>query len=261
MALWRSIDILGVRVDDVTEAEAADAVRRLLAEDGSHRIVTPNAEIVMRARREPAFREVLNASALAIPDGTSLLIAGRLLGTPLRDAVQGTDLAVWLAGVCAESGRRLFLLGAGEGVAEEAAAALRRRFPALQVAGTYAGVAGPEGDAEARERIRAVAPVDAILVAYGAPRQEYWIERNQRELGVTVAVGVGGALDFIAGRVPRAPRWIRRAGFDWLYRLITQPWRWRRQLALPRFLFAVLLSAIGARLGGDRGSGGEAAGR
>jgi N-acetylglucosaminyldiphosphoundecaprenol N-acetyl-beta-D-mannosaminyltransferase len=241
---WRSVDILGVRVSDVTEAESVAAVREMLAAGGCNRIVTPNSEIVMRARRDPAFREVLNDSALAIPDGIGLLLAGRLLGTPLRDAVQGTDLAIWLAGVCAETGRRLFLLGAAEGVADEAAAALRRRFPTLVIAGTYAGTADPAGDTVARERIRAAAPVDALLVAYGAPKQEYWMARNQREVGVTVAIGVGGALDFIAGRVPRAPRWVRRSGFDWLYRLIKQPWRWRRQLALPRFLLTVAWSAL-----------------
>jgi N-acetylglucosaminyldiphosphoundecaprenol N-acetyl-beta-D-mannosaminyltransferase len=245
----RAIDILGVRVDDVTETEVVERVRELIASRDCHQIVTPNAEIVTRAASDHAFREVLNAASLAIPDGVGLVLASRILGTPIREAVQGTDLALWIAELCAARGYRLFLLGAAEGVAREAAEKLQARFPALQIAGTYAGSPRPEDEATVLSKIVAAAPVHALLVAYGAPAQEYWIARNQRRLGIPVAIGVGGALDFIAGRVPRAPRWVRRAGFDWLYRLIRQPWRWRRQLALPRFILMVCQ----ARLAGGGG--------
>ena len=239
--------MLGVRVDDVTEAEAAAEVRRLIQSGGCHQVVTPNAEFVVRARRDPAFLKALNAAALAVPDGAGLLLAGRLLGTPLRQQVTGTDLVVRLAELGAAEGYRLFLLGAAEGVAAEAARRLQARFPGLQIAGTYAGSPRPGDEDAIVERIRAASPVHVLLVAYGAPAQDLWIARNLPRLGVGVAIGVGGAFDFVSGRVPRAPAWLRRAGFDWLYRLARQPWRWRRQLALPQFVLAVLWESLRRR--------------
>ncbi|HEX5414645.1 MAG TPA: WecB/TagA/CpsF family glycosyltransferase [Chloroflexota bacterium] len=240
----RAIGVLGVRIHDVTMGEALAVCRAAIASGWPHRVVTPNAEFVVAARRDPRFRELLNTATLAIPDGAGLLLAGRILGTPLREQVTGTDLADQVAGLCAREGYRLFLLGAAPGVAEAAAQRLAARHPRLEVVGTCAGSAAPTADADMRTQIRGVGRVDAILVAFGAGKQEEWIARNQEALGIPLAIGVGGAFDFFAGRVPRAPAWLRRAGFDWLFRLIVQPWRWRRQLALPRFLIAVLAERV-----------------
>lgn len=244
---FRSIDVLGVRVDDVTLEEAVAVGDAAIRSGRAHHVFTPNAEIVMAARRDPAFRELLNAATLNIPDGAGLLLAGRILGTPLRQQVAGTDLAERLVERGARDGYRLFLLGAMPGVAEAAAGQLRARHPGLQVAGTYAGSPEPGADAETRERVRAAGRVDLLLVAYGAPKQERWIVRNQADLGIPLAIGVGGVFDFWSGRVPRAPYLMRKAGFDWLFRLIVQPWRWRRQLALPRFVAAVIVATITKR--------------
>lgn len=232
-----------MRVDDVT---LDDAVAVCLAAVASGRLLpvfTPNAEFVMAARRDLAFRALLNQGELNIPDGAGLLLAGRILGERLREQVAGTDLAERLAGACAERGYRMFLLGAMPGVADEAAARLRERYPGLVIAGTFAGAADERADEETRARVRAAGKVDVILVAFGAPKQERWIARNQATLGIPVAVGVGGVFDFWSGRVPRAPYLMRRAGLDWLFRLIVQPWRWKRQLALPRFVAAVVIEA------------------
>jgi N-acetylglucosaminyldiphosphoundecaprenol N-acetyl-beta-D-mannosaminyltransferase len=239
------VDILGVCVDDVTMDIAVDVCRACLRSGQSHRVVTPNAEMVVAARGDPAFRETLNGSTLSIPDGAGLLLAGRLLGTPLRAQVAGTDLADRIAALCAADGYRLFLLGAAPGVAELAAQRLRERHPGLAIAGTYTGNADPAADDATRARLREAGRIDALLVAYGAKKQEFWIERNQAALGIPLAIGVGGVFDFFSGRVPRAPALVRRAGFDWLFRLIVQPWRWRRQLALPRFM--VLATIEGSR--------------
>lgn len=240
----RTVDILGVRVHDVTYEESIVAIEGFLASGGVHRVVTPNPEFVMLARRDPEFHRILNASSLAIPDGVGLLWAGRVLGRPLREHVRGTDLVVRLASVSARKGYRWFLLGAAEGVARVAADRLRARWPELPVAGTFAGRSGPEGDEETRSAIRAAGRVDVLLVAYGAPAQEKWMERNQAALGVPVAIGVGGVFNFLAGRAPRAPVWMRRLELEWLHRLLTQPWRWRRQLALPRFALLVMAEAV-----------------
>ncbi len=244
----RSIDVLGVRVDDVTMSEALAICQSCLRSDQSHRVVTPNAEFVMAARRDPEFRQTLNESTLAIPDGAGLLLAGRILGMPLREQVTGTDLANQLCGMAASEGYRVFLLGAAPGVAATAANRLVDRHHGLIIAGTYAGSPDPAADDETRRILNAAGRIDLILVAYGAQKQEFWIARNQAALKIPLAVGVGGALDFFAGRVPRAPVWLRRAGFDWLFRLAVQPWRWRRQLALPRFVATVAVEAARRRL-------------
>lgn len=259
---FRPVDILGVRVDDVTEVEAMAWCANAIQEGGPHLVVTPNAEFVMRARRDPAFLELLGRADLSIPDGAGLLLAGRILGTPLREQVTGTDLAVDLARLCALEGWRIFLLGGAEGVAEAAGCSLKARFPTLTVAGTYAGSPRTEDDEEILARIRAAAPVHVLAVAYGAPHQERWLARNLPKLDVAVGIGVGGALDFISGRVPRAPRWLRRAGFDWLYRLARQPWRWRRQLALPQFVLTALwVRTRGGRAAAGKGASGKSASR
>lgn len=243
-----SVDVLGVRVDDVTMDQALAICHACIRSGQPHRVVTPNAEFVDASRSDPRFRGLLDRSTLAIPDGAGLLLAARLLGTRLREQVTGTDLAHRLAGLCAAEGYRLFLLGAAPGVAELAAQHLRVCYPSLTIAGTYAGSPDQPADAETMARLRQSAPIDVILVAYGAKKQEGWIERNQAALGIPLAMGVGGVFDFWSGQVPRAPALVRRLGFDWLFRLIVQPWRWRRQLALPRFLVLVTVSGIRRRM-------------
>jgi N-acetylglucosaminyldiphosphoundecaprenol N-acetyl-beta-D-mannosaminyltransferase len=246
----RSISILGCRVDDVTMEEAVALCDSAVRQRRPTHVVTPNAEIVVAAQRDPDLRRLINAAALSVPDGAGLLLAGRILGTPLREQVTGTDLAYRLAELGAARGHRLFLLGAAPGVAELAATRLRARYPGLAIAGTFAGDSSEGGDAETRAAVAAAGPVDVLLVAYGAPRQEQWIARHQAALAVPLAIGIGGAFDYMAGRARRAPAWLRRLGLYWLFRLITQPWRWRRQLALPRFVWLVARSARRARRAG-----------
>ncbi len=240
----RSYYVLGMRVDDVTFEECLDLIDGWVQTGGPHSIVTPNPEFAMMARRDPDFRQVLNGSTLAIPDGIGLILAARAGGFRFREHVRGTDLVHRTAGLCAERGYRMFLLGAAPGVAELAAARLVRDNPALQIAGTYAGSSSPAHDGETREEIRRAGRVDVILVAYGAAAQERWLARNLGVLGIPCGIGVGGVFNFLSGRSRRAPEWIRRLELEWMHRLITEPWRWRRQLALPRFAATVLWEAL-----------------
>ena len=234
-----SVRVLGVRVDcvdmDATVAWIAAAVQ---AGGRCRHVVTVNPEFVMHARRDAAFGRILEASDLATADGAGVLWAAGRRGCRLGGRVAGTDLVPRLARVAAERGWRVFFLGAGPGVAEAAAARLAERCPGFKVAGTFAGSPSPDDDAVALARIRE-AGAQLVLVAYGHPKQEAWIARNRELLPAAVAIGVGGAFDFISGRVRRAPRWMRRAGLEWLYRLARQPWRARRMLALPAFAVAV----------------------
>jgi len=247
---YPAVDVLGVRVDDVTEPEALERLAQFVVAGAPHHVVTPNPEIVMAARRDPAYRAVLNAADLAIPDGIGLLLAARLAGARLRAHVRGTDLVLRLAARSAREGWCWFLLGAAPGVAAEAGRRLAARFPGLQIAGTHAGSPDPSADAQTCGMIASAAPVHVLLVAYGAPKQERWIARNLHSTGVPIQMGVGGVFNFLAGSSPRAPAWVRRLELEWAYRLATEPWRWRRQLALPAFISLAVLEGARRRRGG-----------
>jgi N-acetylglucosaminyldiphosphoundecaprenol N-acetyl-beta-D-mannosaminyltransferase len=234
-----ALSILGVRVDSVTFDQAVALIESFIADGRPHQITTVNPEFIMTAQRDAAFRAVINGCALALPDGIGVWWASRRLGRPLPERVPGVDLVLRLAQRSAARGYRLYLLGAMPGVAERAAARLQARYPGVVIAGTFAGFPRREDEADLVARIRASRP-DILFVAFGAPAQDHWIARNREALGVPVAIGVGGAFDYIAGVRPLAPRWLRRLGLEWLHRLITQPWRWRRMLALPRFVWHVL---------------------
>ena len=234
-----SIEVLGVRVDDATYDDLLAQMRAFVESGQPHQIVTLNPEMLVLASRDPAFRRQLNGADLNVPDGAGLMLAARFLGHPLRERVTGSDGIYRVAAECARLGYRPYFLGAAPGVAEAAAGLLVAANPGLEVAGTYAGSPHAEDEADIIQRIRAAAP-DLLFVAYGVPAEEKWIARNAQRLGVPVMIGVGGAFDFVAGVTRRAPPWMRRAGLEWLHRLLQEPWRWRRQLALPRFALLVL---------------------
>jgi N-acetylglucosaminyldiphosphoundecaprenol N-acetyl-beta-D-mannosaminyltransferase len=236
----RSHFILGVRVDDVTQEEALAHVERCIAAGGAHQIATVNVEFIMEARRNPTFRRTLAEASLCVPDGIGVLWASRRQGRPLQQRVAGVDLVERIAGRAAERGWRVFFLGAAPGVAEQAATVLSERYPGFKIAGCYAGSPRPQEEDEIVGWVHAAHP-DVLFVAYGAPRQDLWIARNQARIGVPVAVGVGGSFDFIAGITQRAPAWVQRVGLEWLHRLVREPWRLRRQVTIPHFMLLVLL--------------------
>jgi N-acetylglucosaminyldiphosphoundecaprenol N-acetyl-beta-D-mannosaminyltransferase len=244
----QSVDILGVRVDDVTYAEALAILGQAIQARVPHVVTTPNPEFVMLARRDAAFRAALNRAALNIPDGIGLLLAARLAGDRLRAHVQGTDLVLMLAAESAARGERWFLLGGQGDVAARAASMLRTHFSGLQIAGSLPGSPRAEDDAPTRAAILAAGRVDVLLVAYGAPKQEHWLDRNLAALDIPVGIGVGGVFSYLSGTAPRAPGWVRRIHFEWLHRLISQPWRWRRQMALPVFAGLAVAKAVRRRL-------------
>jgi N-acetylglucosaminyldiphosphoundecaprenol N-acetyl-beta-D-mannosaminyltransferase len=240
--------ILGVRVDVVTFEQALARIESFIEEGRPQQITTVNPEFVMAAQSDAEFRRIINQSALALPDGVGVWWASRHQGCPLPERIPGVDLVERLAALSADRGYRIYFLGAMPGVADKAVEVLRARYPTLQVAGAYAGSPHPKEEAAIVERVCAARP-HILLVAYGAPAQDYWIDRNLDRLQVPVCIGVGGSFDYIAGVRPRAPSLLRRMGLEWLHRLVTQPWRWRRMLALPRFAWRVL------RCGRSRTSG------
>lgn len=243
----RSIYVLGVRIDWLFQQDALNRIEQAIAQwhaSGNtlpcQQIITVNTEFVMAAQRNQEFRQTINNAALVLPDGIGVVLAARYIGYSLPERITGIDTLEALAKRCAVAGYRLYLLGAAPGVAEQAAARLQLLAPGLEIAGTYAGSPGPAENEAILERIRA-ARADVLCVAYGAPAQDLWIQRNLSRLSVAVAMGVGGAFDFLSGRQHRAPHLMQRMGLEWLYRLYREPWRWRRMLALPQFAVQVLL--------------------
>ena len=234
------LHILGVPLDPATFESMLDSIAAwIAAKDRTRQICTVSPEFVMIAQENPAFMRVLHHADLCVADGVGLLFAARYLGHSLPERVTGSDGVPFIAQRAAREGWNLFLLGAAPGIAEQAAARLIEQNPGLQIVGTYAGSPAPEEEAAIIERVNA-SRADILLVAYGAPRQDEWIAGNRDRLTVSVAIGVGGTFDFIAGVVPRAPRWMQKLALEWLFRLIRQPWRWRRMLRIPRFVWSVI---------------------
>ncbi len=246
-SLSKSAFLLGVRVDRITQRQAIERIDELVVQHQEspttspcQQVVTVNTEFVMMAQYNTVFRTIINHAALVVADGIGIVWGTQYIGRPTPERVTGTDTLVELAKLCANKGYRLYLLGAAPGVAEEAAIRLQMLAPGLQIAGTYAGSPSPAEEDAIIERVRR-AKADILCVAFGAPAQEIWIARNLSRLPIGVAMGVGGAYDFLSGRQLRAPRTMQRLGLEWLYRLYREPWRWRRMLAIPRFMLLVAL--------------------
>jgi N-acetylglucosaminyldiphosphoundecaprenol N-acetyl-beta-D-mannosaminyltransferase len=245
-----SIAITGVRVSNVDVPESLAIIEGLIESGAPHQMVTVNTEFVIAAQKDAEFKAIIHAAALALPDGVGLLWAARLLGHPLKERVTGVDTVQRVAELAARKGYRLFLLGAAEGVADLCAQRLCDIYPSLQIAGTYSGSPAVEEEDGIVALVEQANP-DILFVAYGAPRQDKWIARNLERLGVPLAMGVGGAFDFIAGVAVRAPPWMQQLGLEWLHRLYREPWRWRRMLALPKFVGLVMRERL--RKIGDKG--------
>jgi N-acetylglucosaminyldiphosphoundecaprenol N-acetyl-beta-D-mannosaminyltransferase len=235
-------------VDDATEADVLGVIRERVAACAHSQIVTVNAEFVVRAQSHREFKEVLNHADVATADGAGVLWALRRQGVVIPRRVGGSDLIWSISEQAAALGHRIFLLGAAPGVAAAAAAQLEARYPGLQVAGTHAGSPGDEERAAIVDLIRR-SKTHIVFVAFGAPRQDLWIARNLAETGASIGMGVGGSFDYVAGIARRAPRWMQDAGLDWLWRLLRQPWRWRRMMSLPVFVWLVLRAPAPQRKG------------
>lgn len=245
MALIKKVSscwVLGCRVDAVTLREALDVLSQFIASGRPHHVVTLNAEMAYRALRDLEFKTIINRADLITPDGAGIVWATRILGSPVPERVAGIDLVQALAWRAAGEGWRLFLYGGAPGVAEEAAQRLKERYPGLNILGTSHGYLNREEEKRLLESLKE-SPPDILLVALGSPKQEYWIAEHLEELGIPVAIGVGGSLDVLAGRTKRAPHFMQKWGLEWLYRAMREPRRVKRVGALPKFIIAVLMEA------------------
>ncbi|MCU0641485.1 MAG: WecB/TagA/CpsF family glycosyltransferase [Candidatus Margulisbacteria bacterium] len=232
-----AVELAGIKIDNVTLGEAAAQVEKFIESNHPHLIVTPNPEMIVACQHDRELKEIINKAALRVPDGVSLVVVSRLLGTPLKERVSGIDLLLRLAAVGAGLGWKIFLLGGAPGVAAEAGRNLQAQFPGLKVVGAEDGY--QRDDSVVIKKILHAEP-DILFCGLGAGKQERWLNHHLAELKV-VGMGVGGSFDVISGRKKRAPTWTQALYIEWLYRLVTEPQRWQRQLALPKFLWLTLV--------------------
>lgn len=223
-----------MKVDNLDSKEAITKVQELLNKKESSYAVTVNPEFIITAQKDLEFKKILNNASISLADGVGLVWASWVFGNKLKQRITGTDFVYEVAKLANQKGYTLFLLGGGLKVAELSGVKLKEQFPNLKVVGTSS--ADPD---QALPEIKAK-KIDILLVAYGHPKQEKWIANNLSGTKVKLAIGVGGALDYISGKKIRAPIFIRRIGLEWLFRLVSQPWRIRRQLSLPYFAYLVL---------------------
>lgn len=230
------IDILGVKIDRVTMDEVLKIVSGWLKQPGKRYIVTPNPEFIVAAQTDLSFRKILNDADLAIPDGVGLKIA-----TDIENISPGIDVMEELVKLAQEKGFTVAFLGGRDEVAKKTAECLLRKYPNLKINYVSSGgIIGKDGNSQNTKY--KIPNTDLLFVALGHIKQEKWIAKNLPNLPVKVAMGVGGAFDYFSGSVPRAPKWLRGMGFEWLFRLIVQPWRIKRQLTLFKFIFYILRS-------------------
>ena len=213
--------ILGVKIDDVNMDEALEIVHGLFKKPGKHYIVTPNPEFIMTAQKDLEFKKILNDADLSIPDGNGLRLSGKV-----KNNVSGVDLMEKLVEKSADWGVTMGFLGAATGVAEKTAECLQKKYPKIKIA-----------FASSHDTLYMIPDTDLLFVAFGAPKQEKWIYKNLPKLNVKIVMGVGGSFDYISGKVPRAPKFFRNFGLEWLFRLIIQPWRIKRQIKLIKYLW------------------------
>lgn len=225
------INLLGVGITNATEDESLEyLVENLRKSTKKLFIITPNPEILVIADKDPEYKKVLNSADLALADGVGITLGARLLGKGLKQRITGVDFVENVSRLIAKEPITVGFIGGQPGVADIAAECLKDRYPGLKV--TFSS-----SDLVLDKKISC----DMLFVALGAPRQEEWIYQNLPKLSVKAAMGVGGALDYISGRVPRAPLVFRKLGLEWLFRLIVQPWRLKRQLKLLTFAKLLIL--------------------
>jgi N-acetylglucosaminyldiphosphoundecaprenol N-acetyl-beta-D-mannosaminyltransferase len=252
----RTVAILGVPIDDLNSEEALHRIEEFIASGRFHQVATANTDFLVKAAFDPELRTILRESDLVVPDGMPIVLASHWLRVGLRERVTGSDMVPRLARLAAEKGYRLFMLGARPEVAQRARQRLLEQNPDLQIVGCVSPenshVVRMDNEAILRE-IEAARP-DILLVAFGNPKQEKWIHMHRHRLKVPVCIGIGATFDFIAGEVRRAPKWMQRAGLEWLFRLLQEPRRmWRRYGAdfwhFGRFILVQLWALRGRRHG------------
>ncbi len=235
--------ILGVPFTNISPSEAVDRVVSYLNGNGKSMIFTPNPEMVMEARKNKEFMEILNSSTMNVPDGIGIVYGSKFTQNPIKERVAGYDLMLGVFDKMKDMGKTAYFFGGAPGIADRAKAAIEERFPGLKVVGTANGYFDKEREKEIIAEINRLKP-DLLLVGIGFPKQEKWIYDHIRELNIKAAAGVGGSFDGWCGNVPRAPKFFIDHNIEWFYRLMKQPSRIGRMMQLPLFMLVVIKNKI-----------------
>ncbi|NLE24069.1 MAG: WecB/TagA/CpsF family glycosyltransferase [Clostridiaceae bacterium] len=236
------VDIHGVMIDNVTMNEAQDIVLIMLKGQTPQKIFTPNSEIIMQAIREPELKHILNNAELVVPDGAGVILASRIMKNELKEKVSGIDLVKKILANTEKRPTSFFILGGKPGVAEKASINILYDYPKAKILGYRNGYFDENEVPEIIKQINE-SKAEILLVGLGAPKQEKWIHQYAGELNCRILMGIGGSIDVFAGTVKLAPEFMRKAGLEWLYRLIKEPKRAKRMLDLPRFILLTLKKA------------------
>ncbi len=234
-----TVEILGVKVDRITFDEAVNKAESLVKAKGVSAIFTPNPEIIMAAKDDSEFRDILNSADLCTADGIGVVYAARLLKTPVPHRVAGFDVTCALLERLSRTGEGIFLFGAKPGVAEAAKSDMEQKYPGINIAGTRNGYFSDGDNEEIVNEINA-SGAKLLLVCLGAPKQEKWIAANRDKLNVNLCMGVGGTLDVFAGTAKRAPEIFIKLNLEWFYRFCKNPSRIGRFAALPKFMIEII---------------------
>lgn len=229
------VSILGVNFSNYTKKEVLEKIEHFIQEGNFHYIVTPNPEITLKAHHDNKYKKILNNADISIADGTGIIKASKFLRTPIKEKITGTDLAIDLMPIAEKNDYKIFLLGANPQINDMTQKILKNRHPKLQIVGSDPGPNFQTEDLEQMSNIfdDTIAKInrskaDILLIAFGAPKQEQFIDKFKEKLDVRLAIGIGGAFDFISGNTTRAPQIMRNLGLEWLFRLIIQPSRINR---------------------------------
>lgn len=235
--------ILGVPFVNISPSEAVDRVVSYLNGNGKSMIFTPNPEMVMEARKNKEFMEILNSSTMNVPDGIGIIYGSKFTQNPIKERVAGYDLMLGVFDKMKDMGKTAYFFGGAPGIADRAKAVIEERFPGLKIVGTANGYFDKEREREIIAEINMLKP-DLLLVGIGFPKQEKWIYEHIKGLNIKAAAGVGGSFDGWCGNVPRAPKFFIDNNIEWFYRLIKQPSRIGRMMQLPLFMLVVIRNKI-----------------
>ncbi|MCT4595834.1 MAG: WecB/TagA/CpsF family glycosyltransferase [Anaeromicrobium sp.] len=235
------VHIMGVPIDKGSLVDATNRIKELLDKDGCSQVVTPNTEIVMVAQEDKDLLKIIKEADLVIPDGIGLVYASKIKKKGLTQRVTGVDLMAQILKYCNEEEKSIYLFGGKPNVANMAAENILKKFPNIKIAGTQDGYYKIQDEEKIIDRINEIKP-DVLFTALGAPRQEKLIYKYKDILKVKLAAGVGGSVDIWAGTAKRAPEIYQKLGLEWFYRLMKEPWRYKRMLVLPKFMIKVILT-------------------
>lgn len=245
----KKINILGVNIDKVTRDDTKELIKKFLENNNTNTIYTPNTEIVMESKKNKELENILNSGSLVIPDGIGLIYASKIKKKPLPERVTGYDTSLDILEIANDMRKSIFLLGGEEGVAKKAGEIILAKYPNVKIAGINNGYfkGSHTNNYSENEEKRIIDKIndsgaDILFIGFGAPKQEYWINKNKEYLNSKIIIGNGGTMDVLAGKVKRAPAIFQKLGLEWFYRLISQPSRIKRQLAIPKFIITIIFT-------------------